>query len=151
MSEKILFLAEQLSLVYCKPNTRRYSSSLLAMAFMWQSVSPKQISLDGILTLPSAKYVRNLVSTVGDDLNLTKPAEKYLTSRFSKLNQDDQKVSLLMDEVYCKQTVQYCNGQFYGKGSNEINHQNIALCNDKIGVWKIQGHCCYGSHNKYRC
>ena len=76
------------------------------MTFMWQSVSPtlyKQISSDRILTLPSAKYVRNLVSAVGDALNLTKPAEKYLTSRFSKLSQDDQKVSLFMvDEGYCK-------------------------------------------------
>ena len=25
-----------------------------------------------------------------------------------------------MDEVYCKQTVQYSNGQFYGKERNEI-------------------------------
>ena len=123
-NKKISFLAEQLSLVYCKPNARRYSSSLLAMAFMWQSVSPtlyKQISLDGILTLPPAKYVRNLVSAVGDDINLTKPAEKDLTSRFSKLSQDEQKVSLLMDEVYCKQTMQYSNGQFYGEESSGIN------------------------------
>ena len=37
---KISFLTEQLSLVFSKPNARRYSSSLLAMAFMWQSVSP---------------------------------------------------------------------------------------------------------------
>ena len=47
-------------------------------------------------------------------------AGRYLTSRFSKLSQDDQKVSLLMDEAYCKQAVHYSNGQFYGKESNEI-------------------------------
>ena len=37
-NRKISFLTEQLSLVFVKPNARRYTPSLLAMAFMWQSV-----------------------------------------------------------------------------------------------------------------
>ena len=122
-NRKISFLTEQLSLVFIKPNARRYSSSLLAMAFMWQSISPalyRQVDSDGVLTLPSVKHVRALTSAVGADLKLTDPARKYLQTRFSKLKPDDHDVSLLMDEVYCKQTVQYTNGQFYGTDKDEI-------------------------------
>ena len=78
---------------------------MLAMAFMWQSISPtlyKQICLDGILTLPASKYVRKLASAVVVDLKLTEPAQNYLKARFSKLDKADHQVTLLMDEVYCK-------------------------------------------------
>ena len=64
-NKKISFLTEQLSLVFPKPNARRYSSSMLAMAFMWQSVSPalyRQIDSDRVLTTPSVKHVRELTS-----------------------------------------------------------------------------------------
>ena len=60
-NKKIAFLSEQLSLVFLSPNGRRYSPSLIAMAYICQSVSPtlyKQVQLEGVLTLPSAKYIR---------------------------------------------------------------------------------------------
>ena len=112
--KKIAFLAEQLSLVYSSPHGRRYSPSLIAMAYMWQSVSPalyKQVQLEGILTLPPAKYVRTLSSSIGDDLELTQPAKRYMSARFQKLKET---------EVYCQKKVQYSNGMFYGMEGNEI-------------------------------
>ena len=122
-NRKISFLTEQLSLVFVKPNARRYTPSLLAMVFMWQSVSPslyKQIEFDGVLTLPSMKRVRKLTSAVGTDLKLTEPATMYLKARFSKLSPAYHQVPLLLDEVYCKQMIQYTNGQFYGTAKNEV-------------------------------
>ena len=112
-NKKIAFLAEKLSLVYSSPHGRRYSPSLIAMAYMWQSVSPalyKQVQLEGILTLPSAKYVRTLSSSIGDDFELTQPAKRYMSARFQKLKETDHEVSLIMDEVYCQKKVQYSNG-----------------------------------------
>ena len=47
-NKKISFLAEQLCLLFKKPNARRYSSSLLAMAALLQNMSPacyKQLHL----------------------------------------------------------------------------------------------------------
>ena len=70
---------------------------------MWQSVSPalyKQVQVEGVLTLPLAKHIRNISSSVGDDFNLTKPAKIYLLARFLKLRETDHEVSLIMDEVY---------------------------------------------------
>ena len=76
---------------------------LIAMAYMWQSVSPalyKQVQLEGVLILPSAKYILNISSSVGDDFKLTQPANRYLSARFQKLKETDHEVSLKMDEVY---------------------------------------------------
>ena len=39
-NKKISFIIEQLSLTIHKPGQIRYSSSLLAMAVMWQKISP---------------------------------------------------------------------------------------------------------------
>ena len=62
----------------------------------------KQICLDAILILPASKYVRKLASAVRDDLKLTEPAQNYLKASFSKLDNADHQLTLLMDEVYCK-------------------------------------------------
>jgi hypothetical protein len=121
-NKKIGFLAEQLSLVFQKPNGRRYSSCLLAMTCMWEITSPalyKQICRDEVLTLPHYKYLRSLTSALGSDLKLSEPAKAYLKARFSKLNEEDKCVSLIMDEVYVHKSVQYTNGQFYGLENNE--------------------------------
>ena len=94
-NNKIAFLAKQLSLVYSSPHGRRYSPSLIAMAYMWQSVSPalyKQVQL----------VVRTLSSSIGDDLELTQPAKRYMSARFKKLKETDHEVSLIMDKVYCQ-------------------------------------------------
>ena len=129
-NRKIAFIAEQLSLPYVKPNGRRYSSSLLAMAYMWQSISPatyRQIVAGDVLTLPAARYVRSLVSAVGNDLKLTEPAEECLSSRFSKLKDRDTTVTLLMDEVHCQKSVNYSNGKFFGLENNEVSKTLLCL------------------------
>ena len=91
--------------------------SLIAMAYMWQAVSPalyKQVQREGVLTLPSAKYIRNISLSVGDDFKLPQPAKRYLSARFQKLKETDHDVSLIMNEVYCQKKVQYSNYLWYG-------------------------------------
>ena len=71
---KIKFLCEQLLLVVKTSNGRRYSQDVLALACMWQNVSPalyKQIQADAVLTLPNYKYVRRLSSALTVDLRLS--------------------------------------------------------------------------------
>ena len=127
-NKKIAFLSEQLSLVFSSPNGRRYSPSLIAMSYMRQSVSPALYKqLEGVLTLPPAKYIRNISSSVGDDCKLTQPAKRYLSARFQKLKETDHEVSLIMDEVYCQNKVQYSNGMFYGMEGNEITKTLLCL------------------------
>ena len=122
-NKKVLFLAEQLSLVHSNPNARRYSSSLLGMSCMWETTSPaayKQICSDNVLTLPHYKYLRSLTSAIGSDLKLSEPAKSYLAARASKLSRKEKCVSLILDEVHVQKNVQYTNGQFFGLENNEI-------------------------------
>ena len=113
---KITFIAEQLSLVFKVPTCRRYSLSLLTFTSMWERISPacyKQILHDGFLTLLSTLHLRHLFSSIDiNSLELAAPTVAYLTSRFEKLCEKDKFVSVLMDEVYSHQDVEYVNGQF---------------------------------------
>ena len=67
---KVSFLIEQLTLILKIPTQRRYSLSLLAMASLWQRISPaynKQILQDNVITLPSSHHLRRLCSS--SDIN----------------------------------------------------------------------------------
>ena len=86
-----------------------------------------QIVADDVLTLPSARYVRSLVSAIGNDLKLTEPAKKYLSTRFSTLKDRDTTVTLLMDEVHCQQSANYSNGKFFSLENNEVNKTLLCL------------------------
>ena len=108
--EKIGFLMEQLSLVYKKTKARRYSSSLLAITTLLQSISPacyKQLYNDVFLTVPTANYLKRLSSAIDMDLlELSDSSLAYLKARYDKLGEKDRLVSILMDEVYSHQTVE---------------------------------------------
>ena len=111
-NDKISFLVEQLSLVFKKPNARRYSPSMLAMTTLIERISPacyKQLYIDGILTLPFPGHLRRLCLAIDvDAMTLTESA------RYKKIPEKDRVVSVLMDEVYSHQAVQYVNGKFWG-------------------------------------
>ena len=121
-NQKVEFIKEQLSLLYSKPNGRRYSKELLAMSIIWQNVSPacyRQILGYEVLSLPSVRHVRRLSSSLNVDLELTDSAVAYLTARKSKLSPKDLLINIVMDEVHCLQSVQFCNGKFYGMENNQ--------------------------------
>ena len=130
-NKKVSFLIEQLSLILKTPTGRQYSPSLLAVAALWQRMSPalyRQIYQDNFLTLPSPDYVRRLSSSI--DINcmtLTPSTIANLKARFSKLKDKDKVVSLLMDEVYSHQDVQYVNGNFFGYENEELTKTMLCL------------------------
>ena len=71
-SPKVEFIKEQLSLMCCKPNGRRYSKETLAMAVMWHSVSPACYRLIlgyDILCLPCVRHIQRLCSALTVDLD----------------------------------------------------------------------------------
>ena len=103
-NDKISFLVEQLSLLFKKPNARRYSASLLAWASLIHSISPscyKQIHKDGILTIPCPGHLRRLASAIDvDTLTLSKSCIAYISAGFKKISERERLVSVLLDEVY---------------------------------------------------
>ena len=111
-NSKIGFLIEQLNLLCKAPTGSRYSSSLFAMTTLLQRISPacyKQMQSDGFLTLPYPDHLRRLCSAINmDTLSLNDSTIAYLTARYSKLQELEKLVSVLMDEVYSHQSVQIC-------------------------------------------
>ena len=127
---KIKFLCEQLMLAVKPPHGRRYSPDVLALACMWQNVSPalyRQIQSDGILTLPNYKYVRRLSSALTVDFNLSDSTIVYLSARMAKLSERELHVNVMVDEVYCQKSVQYSNGVFYGNENNSITRTLLCV------------------------
>ena len=116
-SSKLEFLKEQLSLLYVKPNARRYSPNTLANAAIWHNTSSalyKQISSDEVITLPVDRHIRRLTHAITPDLELAESSVQYLTARKKKLAPKDLIVVVLLDEVFCQMTAQYSHGKFYG-------------------------------------
>ena len=148
-NSKIGFLIDQLVLLFKAPNWRRYSSSLLAMTVLLQKISPacyKQMHRDGFLTLPSLDHLRRLCSAINmATLSLNDSTIAYLTARYVKLQDLEKLMSVLMDEVYSYQSVQYVNGKFYGDEDGQIT-KTLLCVNDKSHYRKIPGYCCDGAN-----
>ena len=119
-NKKISFLTEQLSLVFCKPSQKRYSSSLLAMAVMWQKISPsayRHMYHEDVLTLPTERRIRQLTSAI----------KAYLRARISRLEAKDLLISVLIDEIYSSKQVQYVNGSFYGNEDENVSKTVLSI------------------------
>ena len=103
---------------------RRYSSDLLSMCVLWENTSSalyKQIREEGVLTLPSPRYIKKLTSALSMDTGLSEQTLKYLAARVAKLNEHEKIGSLIMDEVYVAQQCEFTrsDGRIYGMEEGE--------------------------------
>ena len=115
--KKLNFLLEQFQLLPYKPRGKRYSVSLLSLCAMWEKTSPalyRQLLAEGLLSLPSARRLKVLTEALTVDLGMSNSAKLYLKARVQKLNDMEKIVSLLIDEVYTNQRVEYSQGKFFG-------------------------------------
>ena len=121
---KLDFLVEQIELAFMHVKHRRYSSDLLSMCVLWENSSSnlyKQICEEGVLTIPSPRYVKKLTSAISMDTGLSGETLKYLEARIAKLNDREKVGSLIMDEVYVAKRCEFtrCDGRIYGMEENE--------------------------------
>ena len=115
---KVQFLIEQLQLLHKVPTRRRYELSTLATCMTLFKTSPaayKELLSDNILTLPSVQHLRRLSSALTVDLEFSESTVSYLKARFSRLNERERVISILLDEVKTDQTVDYTGGNILGE------------------------------------
>ena len=120
-SAKIGFLHEQLSLVFSKPRGRRYSPGLLAMALLWENISPalyKQLLSANVLTLPSITWLKHLSRDVKVGDGLPQSTISYLKERIKPLCSREKNVTMMIDEIYSAQRVEFVGGNFIGQGDD---------------------------------
>ena len=60
-------------------------------------------------------------------MTLSDSSVAYLTARIKKISEKERLVSILMDEVYSHQRVQYINGQFYGAEGGETTKTMLCV------------------------
>ena len=86
---KLQFIVEQLQLAFMNLKHRRYSPDLLSICVLWENASPslyKQIRDEGLLTIPSTRYIKELTSALSVETGLTENTIKYLEARRQRLN-----------------------------------------------------------------
>ncbi len=121
LKRKVLFLAEQLFLALSQKFARKYSSDLLAAAVLWKTTSTalyKQLLREDCLTLPSLSLLSKLSKSVTTDTGISQASIGYLSARFSKLNEREKYVVLMLDEIYCAERAEYASGRFFGSTSD---------------------------------
>ena len=99
---KLNFLTEQLRLLKGSNQSNRFSTSFLWAAITWQKTSPalyKLLREDGLMTLPSISYLKQLSSSFSLSSGLSNSAVAYLEERLKTLSPKEKIVALAIDEV----------------------------------------------------
>ena len=122
-------------------STMVYSSATLAMGASLQSTSLacyRQLLDSGSVTLPSAKHLKWLTSGLNIDTGkLNQSTVSYLKARFDKCEQKDKCVSLVMDEVHCKKSVQYVGGKVYGIKDDQVTKTLLCVMVKSVASKRI--------------
>ena len=109
----IQFIIEQLKLMQIPKNGRRYSTAVLTTSFFWQLTSTSLYKkLRDYFVLPSISRLRKFSSATAvenREIDL-----EYLKQRTASLSEQQRIVTLMIDEVYTAQRVEYSNGAFVG-------------------------------------
>ena len=99
---KLNFLTEQLRLLKGTSQSNRFSTSFLWAAITWQKTSPalyKLLKEDGLMTLPSISYLKQLSGSFSLASGLSNSAVAYLEERLKTLSPKEKTVALAIDEV----------------------------------------------------
>ena len=100
----------------------------------WYKTSPalyKQLSK--VLTIPCEQHLRRLSSALTVDLEFSERTVSYLKARFSRLNEREHHVSVVIDEVKTDQSVDYTGGNFAGEGADGITKGLLAIMINSLG------------------
>ena len=81
---KLVFIIEQLKLAFMNTYHRGYSPDLLSVCVLWENTLSnlyKQIHNEGMLSIPSTRYIKKLTSALTIDTGLSEQTIKYLEAR----------------------------------------------------------------------
>ena len=81
----------------------------------------KQIRNEGMLIIPSFRYIKKLISAISVETGLTDQTIKYLGARIAKLNDREKIGSLIFDEIYVAKRCEFSRstGQIFDMENNQ--------------------------------
>ena len=120
----IKFIIEQLQLMDIKKNGRRYSMDILLKSFFWKLTSNALYKkLREFFVLPSPSTLHKLLSDTSVECGVIDV--KYLKQRTMGLTDQQRIVTLMIDEVYTAQRVEYTNGAFIGLSEDGVPAKTV--------------------------
>ena len=116
---KLKFIIEQNQLAFMHVKHRRYPPDFLSTCVLWEitySNLYRQIRNEGLLTIPSLRYIKKLTSAITVETGLTDQPMRYLKARIAKLKNRERIRSLIFDEVYVAKRCEFSRstGQIFG-------------------------------------
>ncbi|QQP40436.1 Putative LOC101234561, partial [Caligus rogercresseyi] len=119
---KLSFIFEQMNLLFKPRSGRRYSPGLLSSCLMWQNINSglyEQLHSSNAMSLPSPRYLRSIACSVTVEAGLSSSTIRYLQSRIQDLCTREKNVTLIIDEVYSAQRIEFVRGKFLGNENNQ--------------------------------
>ena len=82
-----------------------------------------------MLTIPSFRYIKKLISAISVETGLTDQSIKYLETRIAKLNDREKIGSLIFDEIYVAKRCEFSRstGQIFGMENNQPSKTLLAV------------------------
>ncbi|XP_042913127.2 uncharacterized protein [Parasteatoda tepidariorum] len=143
----IEFFIEQIKLLKVTPVRYRYSPDILIFSSLFYYLSPqayKFVRHSSNLILPDPSTIRKVSSLLKSTPNFEQQDKYFLMYAkqiFSKLNDEDLKVFLMLDEIYLKPYVDYKGGNIVGNSYDNTEPQLIVTI-------LIVSHKCTCFHDK---
>ena len=136
---KLQFIIEQLKLTFMHIKHRRYSADLLSICMLWENTSSnlcKQIPNECMLTIPSFRYIKKLISAISVETGLTDQTVKYLEARIAKLNDREKIGTLIFDEIYVAMRCEFSRstGQIFGMENNQPTKTLLTIMFKSVAV-----------------
>ena len=132
----VSFVLEQLKLCQVPKHARRYSISTMKSAFLRQLTSNALYKrLQSFFILPSVRWLQKLSAGASVSPNEASVDQNYLKMRTKSLSDKEKMVTLMIDEVYIAERVEYSNGSFLGLTENGTPAKTV------LG-FMIQSICC---------
>ena len=120
----VKFVIEQLNLCQLSTAARQYLTTTMTTAFLWQMTSTSLYKrLSTLFILPSISRLRQLSRGSSVDTGIVDVS--YLRRRASYLNEQQRIVTLLIDEVYTAQRIEYNNGKFIGLTNDGVPAKTV--------------------------
>ncbi|QQP41473.1 Putative LOC101234561, partial [Caligus rogercresseyi] len=80
----------------------------------------KKLLSSSLLTIPSPRYLRSISRAVTIETGLPYSTIRYLKARIINLKKRERIVTLIIDEIYSAQRVEFIGGKFIGHENNEV-------------------------------
>ena len=133
---KMYFLIEQCRMSLKRKRSRRFSSQLMALAVIWQKISPqlyRHMLHEDLLCLPSERHIKRISTALTVSSGLNESTLTYLSLRIKNLSARERHIHLMIDEIYLSQRVEFDGGKIFGQHDDKVSKTMLSIMIKSLG------------------